>query len=230
LHFLHHSVGCNALGEANNLRVNLQSSHGDEDRINLSGRENQVANEGASEDARGLGQVQSEGETAESDLLSYLSLKSMLLSATQSNVGFAVEEEVKNACCLAAFNLCEKPPGMSDTQFKSTRPRFLKRARTECEQVWTLKAKTEKQICSFYSTNAASCAYTPSSESDIVMYNDRLMDCCARASEFCETTNDTSFFLAKRDCFGFASRTKEEICAQAKNQDCTGASKPKAHH
>ena len=154
------------------------------------------------------------------DSTSLLSLKAKLLG--QDKIKYAIEEDVKNACCSAAFNLCEKAPDLDVPTFKSTRALFLKRARASCSKVWTMKLKNEKQICAFYSqAQGSNCAYTPNNDADWDKYLNNLPDCCARAGEYCRAKNAASLFMAKRECFGYGIRTEEEICAQVESEECT---------
>jgi hypothetical protein len=165
-------------------------------------------------------EYESATEVQENNADILLSLKAKLLSLNEAK--WSIEESDKARCCLAAFNLCEKAPDMTDKQFKQTRQLFLRRARNQCKEVWTVKLKNTKQICGFYATNIVNCAYTPNTEDDWNMYFNQLPDCCARAREYCDTLNPVSLFLSKRECLGYAVRTEEAICQQADTKECRG--------
>jgi len=158
----------------------------------------------------------------ESDTATESTMRQEIMSRLQATHGVAdaFSETDKAKCCIAAFNLCEPPPGLLSAQFKKTRQRFLLHARKQCVPVWTVKLKTEKQICAFYA-DTRNCPYYGTAEG-VDLYVEHLPDCCARAVESCATGNNSSFYLAKRECIGyiFRERTQEAVCEQSKLKEC----------
>lgn len=160
-----------------------------------------------------------EEDTSGDDIM--LSLKQSIQNELQTK--WAIEEKDKAACCVAAFNLCEKPPGVSNAAFNKMKKSHLKVAKKACKAIRTQSLTNKNKICNFYSSKA-NCAYTPNTANDFDMYFEALTDCCAKANAYCSSSDDqSSLFQAKKACLGFASRTGPELCDFAQKHECQSA-------
>ena len=144
-----------------------------------------------------------------------INLKAML----KENLKWLVDEQVKADCCLASFNLCEKPPNMTQASFTKQSKGFLQTAKKLCQNANSTPLNNAKRICAFYEV-PMDCAYTPNTEQDFQMYEDNLPKCCMQAEAFCKYKDDYDFYLAKKACMGYAARTSDELCSFANSKNC----------
>jgi len=149
-----------------------------------------------------------------------VSLKQTLADKLQAK--WAVDEQVKATCCLGAFDLCEKPPNITNIAFNKQGKKNLGTTKKKCSEASTSHLNNKNQICNFYEV-PMNCAYTPNTEDDFNMYFENLPICCEKATASCKFGDEASLFTAKRACIGFAARTAEQLCDLSNSKDCQNA-------
>jgi len=150
-----------------------------------------------------------------------VSIRTMIADKLANSAKWSLDETEKAECCVAAFNLCERPPNVTQAAFSKTAKKiYLPKAKKECAVIKTQSMKTINQICNYYSGNSMNCAYTPNTEADFQRYIDNMPACCEKASAFCKFKGAYDFFVAKKACMGYAARTEEDLCDMSASKEC----------